>query len=704
MPLNQKSKKTEGGESPSGLYIKPLLRVLLACAASASAVDVLAGLAARPECFTRYASLSKCLQVWACLYVLAIVLSMIPWAFTVRNRPASARVLRFLAAAVLGADAAFITARLFGLLPLGGLLDGQTPFTTGLHAVFALSTGFAIAWAVLWRTRRFQFNSWCKLASALEGLSILLLEIMAFAWLFGAAPAARWSHNPVSIAVCALMLAGTAWFYIRYGIRLHVILANGVFVCFVAFGATAPLLPSQAGALPPITSSTAPGAPNVFLITIDALRPDALSCYGGANPTPNLDAFAQDCTLFQNAISAAPWTAPSLCSILTGISPFAHRITYNSPPLPESFDTIAEAFYRTGYHTAAFGNNPFLLPYTNINQGFAEYQWFPRDVFGQPTCGMAAWRLLQKEKTIASADAADLVRMGMQHFGHKREKPLFAWFHILDPHIPYAPPTGYGPEGEPPPYLGFSFDEIDVVRAGRSSQSIVQRAWLRTLYNGEVRYTDAQLGLFFAFLKQHGLYDNSLIIVSSDHGEEFWDHGGFEHGHSVHREVVRVPLLIKMPGNAGKGNKVDIPVSTEGLKATFLDLCGIAYDATSVDTPSFAALLGPDAAKYAPAPITSSMLLYYEDRESVRFDHFMYTHYIDSNREEFYDTAKDPFENRNLVFDAPLEMEKGRELLEEARRNGLARRQSLGMPAENDDSVALDPATKERLRNLGYYQ
>ncbi|MCA9573630.1 MAG: sulfatase-like hydrolase/transferase, partial [Myxococcales bacterium] len=176
------------------------------------------------------------------------------------------------------------------------------------------------------------------------------------------------------------------------------------------------------------------------------------------------------------------------------------------------------------------------------------------------------------------------------------DAPSFLWLHYFDVHQPYTPAPRFRPAGEPPPGVGWRFDRFREVRSGHFVPDEAQRDWIARLYLAEVRQLDAELGRLLDALRARGRYDDALIVLVSDHGEELWDHGGFEHGHTVHDELLRVPLFVKLPG-ARHAGVVRGPVSIEAVAPTVLALCG--QDAAGAWLSS-APLVGPDGAPRAP--------------------------------------------------------------------------------------------------------
>jgi arylsulfatase A-like enzyme len=436
----------------------------------------------------------------------------------------------------------------------------------------------------------------------------------------------------------------------------------------------------------------------VILITIDTLRRDALSCYGGDNATPNLDALAENGVVFDNALSAAPWTLPALASIVTGLAPAAHTAVVHGSTLPESLITLAEYLQRDGYHTGAIGYNPYLASSRRMNQGFSSYETYPRPPVARSIASAVLSRVMPRFY-LSEASTPDIADMSIQWVTENRERDFFFWSHYFDPHGPWEPPLEYRPALDPPPGMGYRFEGVKEARAGMKAAQPFQRDWLRHLYNGEVRYVDAAVGRFLDALKGLGIYDEALIVVTSDHGEEFWEHGNLGHGQSLYNELLGVPLIVKLPRGAGE---VRVPemVPTQALLATILDLCGVPYESPDPNVSSLRPLIEESAEEFEVRPVFSGALAFYEDQEAVTFDRTKYIRALHSLEEQLYDLQTDPGERDNLIADAPNRAQKARGLLDD--HDSLASELRSRFDVLQSENLELDAETIRRLKALGY--
>ena len=437
----------------------------------------------------------------------------------------------------------------------------------------------------------------------------------------------------------------------------------------------------------------------VILITIDTLRRDALSCY---NPhtlqTPHIDAFADDSVVFTAAYSSSPWTLPSVTSIMTGLPTLGHLVHKPRSRVAEEFPTLAERMRDAGYVTAALVENVFLGPKWNLMKGFLYYDQFPKPWPGDALgCRLLDYFFPSK---YPRGGTRNLTRLAWHWIEQNRQRDFFLWIHFIDPHVPYSPPRHLLPDTPPPQWIGYSFDRSAEIRGGRVL-SEQERSWLRQLYLAETQFVDQNVGSFLDALKDLNLYDDALIILTSDHGEEFWEHGGYEHGHSVYEEVITVPLMVKTPGSTSN-RKVSARVSNRLITPTVLDLCQIDHQDRCYASRSLRPLWEGEASPDQGGVVFSSGALYYEEKEAFIFDDHKYVHLPASRREELYNLRADPGETTNIVRTSPEMARKGRTLLEEARVEFAKVRACYGV--RNTEGPDLSPETRRGLRSLGSIQ
>jgi choline-sulfatase len=385
------------------------------------------------------------------------------------------------------------------------------------------------------------------------------------------------------------------------------------------------------------------GAP-VILISIDTLRADHLPLYGYTKvATPHIDALRRDGILFEHAYSHCPMTLPSHVSMLTGLLPTEHEVRNN---LGYRFDatrhpTLPQLLKERGYTTGAAVSSYVLRADTGLGAAFDFYD----DAVPVATSGAASQHQRAGTATLEAA----------KHWiGQQSSHPFFFMLHLYEPHAPYTPPEPF------------------------RSQYAAQP------YDGEVATADAIAGDFIAFLKQNGIYDRAVIILTSDHGEGLWDHGEDQHGILLYREVLQVPLIVKLPNADRAGASVKAPVQSIDLVPTVAKLTGAAAPQT-LKGRDLLGTLEPAHRIYSETFYPRIHLGWSELRSLIDDRH----HYIQAPRAELYNVVADPAEKHDL---APTE-----------RRTAASMRNELAKyPAGIQELQTIDPEDAAKLAALGY--
>jgi arylsulfatase A-like enzyme len=301
---------------------------------------------------------------------------------------------------------------------------------------------------------------------------------------------------------------------------------------------------------------------NVIVIVVDTLRADKLGCQGGWQElTPNIDAFAKEAVVFENAFSHAPWTLPSMASLYTSQLPVQHGAggkLGKFKVLEPGASTLAEVFRRNGASTGAVTNVLFLGQRFGMTQGFDDVD----EALGRDNR--------------TGRRAGGTTEAAIQWIEENTPGRFFLLVHYFDPHLTYDPPGKWRMRFAKDVPGGESFGtakEMAALRKGERELDEAQIPHLERLYNAEIAYTDFQVGRLLDELEKMGLSDDTLVILTSDHGEEFLDHGGFEHGHSLFNELLHVPLIVRIPG--GGGSRVASVVRLIDVAPTICDLVGI---------------------------------------------------------------------------------------------------------------------------------
>ena len=461
---------------------------------------------------------------------------------------------------------------------------------------------------------------------------------------------------------------------------------------------------SDGAALPSAEPSTTEhhDIPVVIVISADTLRADRLSCYRRerAVATPGIDALADDGILFERSTSAAPWTLPSLASIMTGLSPSVHSVVDVDSRLPDSVTTLAESMQRAGYHTGAIVLNDLLHPKSNLVQGFDDYNFLTFPSYGRSIGRRALETVFPMHFPVpAWPTTDDVTARTLRWIEENRDRDFFLWVHYYDPHAPFTPPARYLPDANPPPRLGPRFVSQRAVLSGIEIPSRSERAWIEVLYSAEVKYLDDNVARLLEGLKVRGLYDRALVVFTSDHGEEFWEHGAQGHGHTLYQELLSVPLIVKLPGSSIRG-RVAMRVSTESLMPTILDLCGLSFDSERFSSTSVKPWLRSDGGHRSPKAIVGSAQVLFDHRQTVLFEEFKYIRSLIGDEEELFDLGADPGERHSLARTERGVVDRARRLLEAHEQTSKRLREHLGIV--RGERVDFDEETFERLKALGY--
>jgi len=396
--------------------------------------------------------------------------------------------------------------------------------------------------------------------------------------------------------------------------------------------------------------------PSVILVSLDTLRADHLSCYGYVRATsPRLDELAADSVLFENAFAPSPWTLPSHVSLLTGLDEINHGVSTSSDRMDPDLPVLADLLRPHGFVTHAFTGGGFLNPVYGFSRGFDSYR--------------TEGRMVSDNGAQVLADAV------LPWLENNRQKKFFLFLHTYQIHQPYLAPAPFNRM-----FLDADavLDHIDLgqLRLNLENrfqpQTDAQRRNYAGLYDAEIRYTDeALIGGLVDQLKALGLYDRTMLIVTSDHGEEFFEHEAWTHGHTLYNETIRVPLLIKFPACREKGTRVKTIVRLTDIMPTILEEMGVGYSQKELDGRSLLGLRREDPGSERVFRSSRAEGIV-EDRvpgkravnrgfykviindsyspEELTFFRFLPPH---QDRVEVYDLAADPGETKNLAVSRP---------------------------------------------------
>lgn len=319
----------------------------------------------------------------------------------------------------------------------------------------------------------------------------------------------------------------------------------------------------------PMIVRPGPRARRVILISIDTLRADHVGCYGYGKPTtPHADALAADGALFVNAYAPSSWTLPSHVSLLTSLSCFRHGVNLEGDRMEASRPTMADVLRTEGFLCAAVTGGGFLSPVFGFSKGFDLYR--------------------QAESSLWTSEAAgEVAAAALDWLTANRDRDFFLFVHTYQPHNPYLPPPPYDTLFQEAPT---DMRMVDVGGHVGGPSGIYkplpegERRAIVGLYDGEVRYTDeALVGALVGRLRELGLYEETLVILTSDHGEEFFEHGSWEHGHALYEESLKVPLIIKPAGAGPRGKRFEAFVRIIDVMPTVLEAFGIGTNGLDLD-------------------------------------------------------------------------------------------------------------------------
>jgi len=435
----------------------------------------------------------------------------------------------------------------------------------------------------------------------------------------------------------------------------------------------------RVGAAQPAGNRTGPRH-NVILYMIDTLRADHLGCYGYRRPTsPRIDAFGREGVIFDHAVAQSSWTRPSAASILTGHYPAAHGATTLRRGLRPEVATLAEILQGRGYRTGAFVTNVNVAPQWGFQRGFELYRYLPED-----------------EKSATVHVGADVVNTHAFEWLAATGEPFFLYLHVTDPHLPYAPPDPWRERLADRTVAVDSTRVDDLIAAFRERQVQPTEDEVRALaarYDGEIAFVDESFGQLLDELRRRGLYDRTAIVLIADHGEEFGDHGGFEHGRTLYEEIVHVPFIARLPGASAAGTRVATTVQQVDVLATLLDYLAIPVPAGLAGRSLVPALAGH---ALAPADALAETSLSRPTAEAVITGTWkvIRKEMAGPQQAEVYDFGVDPKERDNRARDKTVLLGYARQALVAAVGN-IPAIQPQGEPA-------VDPAIMERLRALGY--
>jgi len=437
-----------------------------------------------------------------------------------------------------------------------------------------------------------------------------------------------------------------------------------------------------------------PPRPNIVLISLESVRADHLGCYGYRRATsPAIDSLAQQGVVFSNAFATTSWTLTAHASMFTGLYPTAHQVVGPLDRLSDDYVTLAEVLARNGYQCAGVISGPYLLKAHGLSQGF--------DIYDQSASGESQSASHKKEN---SREVEASLRRFVTSL-RDRKRPFFLFAYFWDPHYDYIPPAPYDRM-----FVTERMQPIDVANYETSntvnrSTPAAQLDYVISQYDGEIRWTDYNIGRFFQALKRNRLWDDTVVIVVSDHGEEFFEHGTKGHKNDLYVEATRIPLIIKHAHSRAVGHDARLTSQVD----LFPTICELAR-VKDIPVQQGLSLLGPLpprdrpidlellTARYAPLPGGRFQAVGVRHWRSVVQDNYQLITVAEDQRDELYNLKADPDEHTNLHGrpDAP----------ESAMLQALQRfaddNEAIAKPHGAKGEAPLDESGIQRLRELGY--
>jgi arylsulfatase A-like enzyme len=425
--------------------------------------------------------------------------------------------------------------------------------------------------------------------------------------------------------------------------------------------------------------------PNVLLISIDTLRADHLDVYGYARETaPALTQLARAGALFDRSYSQSSSTVPTHASLFTGRFPFQHGAYHVGLSVSDAELTLAELFSQAGYRTFAATSSVRFRGQTGFDQGFDVFERFDELAKNQRSAAVTT-RVLE---WVAADDG-----------------PWFGFVHYFDPHQPYAPPEPWRTRwhrGLPRPTPEATSDYLYFFDRPERPVPADVLEYLRALYDGEIGFLDSQLERLFASLAPQPGRRGSLVVVTSDHGEEFKEHGGLSHSRRLYEELLRVPLVFWWPGRIAAGTRIARPVQTVDVFPTLLELAAISGPEGLPGRSRAAELLSSGHAPSPESPGDPVLAQIHESRWALTAEleggRFKYVS-RDDVPHRLFDLTTDPGERRDLLAERPAVARALRALAAEIGVEAASETQAPGSRPE-----PISEAVRERLREIGYVE
>lgn len=425
-----------------------------------------------------------------------------------------------------------------------------------------------------------------------------------------------------------------------------------------------------------------PRVRNVLIYLTDTLRADRLKPYDPETrvETPGLSAWAGHAATFLAGHSQENWTKPSVATLLSGLLPWEHHATTESAEVPSSVELLSTRLQREGFHTGAFVANGFVSDRFGFQRGWGSFRNYVRE----------------GRRNLARFVAADVIEWLE---ARPTDRPFFLYVHTIDPHVPYIPPADDLARYDSAPYDGivdFHRDRglLEKIKAGQIRLNARDRERLIALYDGEITYHDRHFASVMEALERRGLADDTLVVFTSDHGEELFDHGSVGHGHSVWEELIRVPLIVRWPGVTDGALRIEDAAGLVDVMPTLLEALGLPVG-DELTGRSLAPLLA-GRSEDAPRTTVTGFMNGWRTLVVGRYKLIQRT----TSRWMLYDLAADPGEENDLAAERPIAVRYLRGLLGVT----LAKVETPSQQRRIHDAARteIDAELRQQLEALGY--
>ncbi len=456
---------------------------------------------------------------------------------------------------------------------------------------------------------------------------------------------------------------------------------------------------------------------NIILISIDSLRADHVHSYGyPKETTPNLDRLAWEGVLFETVVAESSWTLPTHMTMLSGLPSAVHGVEYGTGPrLNPEVPTLAEILQQAGYRTGGFYSGPNLHPVFGFGKGFETYE----GVIGKVLYDEESFDLNASKPAVAKQVTATnrmshrtitsplVTRKAIDFVSENKGQPFFLFLHYFDVHYDYIPPEKIWRKFDPDYQGSLTAHNYAKNPAINHPMDPRELEHIIALYDGEILFTDEHIGYVIDALDRNGLTDNTLVMVTSDHGQEFFEHEDKGHARTLFDEVLLVPLIMRLPGHIEAGKRIKEQVRHLDIMSTLLPFAGLPENLDGANLSEWI------EGKVAPRPLEAMSRLYRQGLYvSMRTPQYKYITFRQrrTETETLYDIQSEPRELRPVFWrqqrlrsrsaQEPFERLKGLLVREELEALRSAARQGH----REDDAIELPEDLQERLKALGYLQ